>query len=106
MINVPALSLNATAPINETASTVAMARDLLMACDRGRQPLTLDGPVAAKILETLISLAERGARVANPEVNRRELAFSSVVQTATTQGEREGAVADAWFMQDTPAGMR
>lgn len=103
MMHVPALSLNATAPVNETFSTVAMARDLLMACDDGRKPLTIDGAVAKNILETLIALAERGARALNPEINKREMAFSSIVQTAATQSEREGAVRDAWFMQDTPS---
>lgn len=103
MIHVPSLSLNATAPINDVFSTVAMARDLLMACDQGRQSLTLEGPVAKKILETLISLADGNARAANPDVARRETAFSSLVKTTVVQGEREESVRDAWFMQDTPA---
>lgn len=103
MSQVLALSHFATAPVNETASIVAMARDLLMKCDGGRQSLTLDGAVAKTILEELIALSERGARAVNPDIVRRETAFSSLVQSATAQADREVSVRDAWFMQDTPA---
>lgn len=107
MSEVPALlPFEPAKPVNDLFSTVAMARDLLMACDNGRCPITIEGAVAKNVLETLIGLAEAGARAANPEINRRELAFSNLVQTATTQGEREEAVGGAWFMQDTAAGIR
>lgn len=95
-----------TAPVNDAFSTAAMARDLLMACDNGRQSLTIEGPVAKNILETLIGLIEGGARAANPDIGRRETAFSNLVTTGTTEAERATAVGSAWFMQDTPAGAR
>ncbi len=91
-----------TAPVNDLFSTISMARDLLMACANGKQAITIEGPVAKNLLETLIAMAERRPPPSSTPAERGM--FANTVQSPAAVAERAVAVRDSWFMQDTAAG--